>query len=195
MPSQIAAGVGGDVPGATSDPREEILVRFSHGHIVTKTDYKFISVHAKMFTLDNTEDGTYDAEYHLLTPIEDTLDRPSNPVPPYDTPVGPVEHVTINAYTKGRWTFASGDQIFAVGNANFHAVKTAKGSSEGLLWITGDQIITGGTGIYEGAQGLKTLGGSAEVSHLHAKKKSVFVSRTVDCFRIVLGKYIYHPPA
>jgi hypothetical protein len=195
MPSHHQpAGVGGDVPGATSDFREEVLVRFSQGHIVTDHSLEFFSVRANLFKLDNTPDGFYEGEYHLITPIADVFNRPSNPLPPYNLPVGPVEHVTINTYTKGRWTFRNGDSISAVGNANFHAVQTTPGANGGvLLWVTGDQIITGGTGTYQGAEGLKILGGSAEVPNLPVRPRSLFVARTVDCFRIVRGKYIFHP--
>ena len=199
MPAQpLPAGVGGDVPGATSDPREEILVRFSQGHIVTNHAFKFFSVTAKLFTLDNTPDGYYEAEYQLTTPLADIVDRPAKPVPPYDTPVGPVEHTSVNAQTKGRWTFADGSSLSAIGNGNFHALRTAPGPKGSvMLWLTADQIITGGTGIYEGAQGLKILSGSAELAGDFQKGKGLFafVGRTVDCFRVVRGQYIYRPPA
>jgi hypothetical protein len=196
-----SAGVGGDVPAATSDSREEMLVRFSEGYIVTDSALEFFSVRANLFKLDDSPDGFYEGEYRLITPIADVFKRASNPVAPYDTPVGPVEHVTINTYTKGRWAFGDGSSIFAVGNANFHAVKTsAAADSSLLLWITGDQIITGGTGVYQGAQGLKIMGGSAEApalplkpGGLFEKVKGLFVARTVDCFRVVRAQYIYSP--
>jgi hypothetical protein len=194
------AAVGGDVPGATSDPREEVLVRFSEGHIITDSSFEFFRVRANLFKLDNTPDGFYEGVYQLTTsPYVGIFNRPSNPVPPYDTPVGPVEHVTTNTYTKGRWAFADGSSIYAVGNANFHAVRTSPAANSSvLLWVTGDQIITGGTGIYQGAEGLKIIGGSAEApdfpirpTSLFQKVSGLFAARTVDCFRIVRAQYIY----
>jgi hypothetical protein len=202
MATQLrSASVGGDVPAATSDAREEVLVRFSEGTIVTDSSLEFFSVRANLFTLDDTPDGFYEGEYRLIAPIADVFKRPANPVPPYDTPVGPVEHVTINTYTKGRWAFRDGSSIFAVGNANFHAVRTSSApDSSVILFVTGDQIITGGTGVYQGAEGLKIHGGSAEVPALPLKQttlfekvKGLFVARTVDCFRVVRAQYIYRP--
>lgn len=189
-----SAGAGGDVPGATSDAREEVLLRFSQGHIVTDQSWEFFSVRANLYTLDNRPDGIYEGEYQLTVPAGDVFDRPPQPAPPFDTPVGPVDHVTINTYTKGRWTFGDGSSIAAVGTANFHAVKTSPGPNGGvLLWVTGDQIITGGTGSYEGAQGLKILGGSADVPNFPARPSMLFVARTVDAFRIIRAEFIYHP--
>lgn len=194
------SAVGGDVPGATSDPREEVLVRYSQGHLITDGSLEYFSVRANLFKLDGTPDGFYEGVYHLITfPVTGLFNRPSNPPPPYDSPVGPVDHVTINTQTKGRWAFGDGNSIYAVGNANFHAVRTsAAADSTVLLWVTGDQIITGGTGVYEGAEGLKILGGSAELPALPIQipffqqiGTLLFTARTVDCFRIVRAGNIF----
>ena len=187
-------GVGGDVPGATSDWREEVLVRLTQGHVVTDRSLHYFSARAHIYTLDNRPDGRYEGEYELISAPSDVFARPPQPVPPFDTPVGPVEHVTINTHTKGLWTFRDGSSIAAVGNANFHAVKTSGGpGGVVMLWVTGDQIITGGTGRYAGVQGLKTLGGSANLPNLPSHASQMFVARTVDAFRIILGDNIGHP--
>ncbi len=189
-----STGVGGDVPGATSDPREEVLVRFTQGHLVTDASLHYFSARADIYTLDNRPDGRYQGEYELISAPSDMFLRPPDPVPPFDTPVGPVEHVTINTHTKGLWTFRDGSSIAAVGNANFHAVKTSPGPKGAvMLWVTGDQIITGGTGRYAGVQGLKTLGGSTNLPNFPNHASKLFVARTVDAFRIILGEHIWHP--
>jgi hypothetical protein len=195
VPGKIQpTAVGGDVPAATTDPREEVLVRFSQGHIVTDESLQFFSVRANIHTLDNRPDGTYEGEYELIEAPADVFNRPDPPVPPFDTPVGPVDHVTINTHTKGLWTFGDGSSIAAIGPANFHAVKMSSGPNGGvMLWVTGDQVITGGTGRYEGVQGLKTLGGSADVPNLPSRPGMLFVARTVDAFRIIRGEHIYRP--
>jgi hypothetical protein len=182
-------GVGGDVPAAASDPREEVLVRFSDGHVITDESSQFFSVRALMYTLDNRPDGIYEGEYQLIVAPAEVFNRPQPPVPPFDLPQGPLEHMIANTYTKGRWTFGDGSSLTAIGSANFHAVKTTPGpDGPALLWITGHQIITGGTGRYEGAQGLKTQGGSANVGAFGFGSPSrLFVGRTVDTFRVFRG--------
>ena len=192
MPNEIPlAVVGGDVPGATSDVREEVLVRITQGSILTDQSLQYFSVRANIYTLEGLHDGVYEGEYQLTEKFADVFNRPPQPVPPFNVPQGPVYPVPINAYTKGLWTFSDGSSIAAVGTANFHAVKGSFGSNGGvLLWITGDQFITGGTGLYAGVKGLKTLGGSANMPTVPTQLSELFVARTVDAFRIIRGEFI-----
>lgn len=191
----------GEPEGAKSDPREDLLIRFSHGHIVTEMSGNAFSVRADLYTLDNRPDGRYEGEYQLVAPPSDAFNRPPQPVPPFDQPVGPVQHVTVNAYTKGRWTFRDGSSIEAVGAANFHAVRLAKGDDEDdseqgrvLLWLTGEQIVTGGTGRFAGAQGLKTIGGSSLVPDFPPRAGLHFPASAVDLFRVVHAEFIAGAP-
>ncbi len=70
-------------------------------------------------------------------------------------------------------------------------MRSASNASAGaILWVTGNQIITGGTGLYDGVQGLKILSGSADLPALPSPAAMQFPARTVDAFRIVLSEYI-----
>lgn len=181
-----AAGTGGDVPGAISDAREEVLVRFTRGQVVTEPSFKFFSVTADIYKLDGSPDGVYEGEYQLTAPPADLFLRPVQPIPPFDVPQGPVDHITINAYTKGRWKFADGSSILAMGTANFHAVKVSSAANAPVkLWVTGNQIITGGTGQFDGVQGLKILSGACDLPSLPAQPGQLFPAQTVDAFRII----------
>ena len=71
-----------------------------------------------IYTLDDDLDGFYAGEYQLVAAPSDVFTRPPRLLPPFNALAGPVQHVTINAYTKGHWTFRDGSSLAAVGTAN-----------------------------------------------------------------------------
>jgi hypothetical protein len=116
------------------------------------------------------------------------------PKPPFDKPAPPVDEVNILSYAKGIWTFGDGSSITAIGPANIHVIYYVDGSAQ--LWITGNQIITAGTGRYAGAQGLKTVGGSTWVPADKAgdlSKAGTFSANTIEVFRVVAADSIGNP--
>lgn len=148
-----------------------------------------------MYMLDGTEDGIskgIDAPVSLAALKEaQDLSKPANPKAPFNEPGPPVADVNILSYTKGFWRFADGSTITAIGPANVRVVLFSDEATE--LWITGDQIITGGTGRYAGAQGLKTVAGSSWVR----PGRELFIpepfsAKTIEVFRIVRAENIGH---
>jgi hypothetical protein len=198
-------GALSEVPSqANTDPREELIVRYTIGQGVVyaksggrnkpPTEAR-IRVEGKMYKLDGTEDGSsigIDAPVSLAALQEaKDLSKPPNPKPPFNEPKSPVAEVNILSYTKGFWRFADGSSITAVGPANVRVVLFSDEATE--LWITGDQIITGGTGRYAEAQGLKTVAGSFWVR----PGRELFIpepfsAKTIEVFRIVRSEYIGH---
>jgi hypothetical protein len=176
---------------ARSFPHEEILVRYVMGQGNFSPDGKYISINCKAFTLDGEDNGTYVGVDEPLSQGQDliakVLQRPPQPPPPFDTPDGQdgkVEHIVPLSYSKGLRTFPDGSTITAVGPANLHAVVYVDGASQ--FWVTSNLIITNGTGVYQGAQGLKTVAGSTWVEP--GKKLTdlgTFGVRTVEVYRIV----------
>jgi len=182
-----------------TDPREELIIRYTVGQGVVHsrpaenpTEVR-ITVTGKIYTLDGKEDGTWegvDAPVSLpaLQEAQD-LTRPANPEEPFDKPEPPVKQVNILTHSKGVWKFADGSSITAIGPANVRIVLFPNNATE--LWVTGEQIITNGTGRYEGAQGLKTVGGSSWVR----PGRPLFIpepfsAKTVEVFRIVRREFI-----
>ena len=204
----LAAKLGGfsEVPSqAHTDHREELIVRYTVGQGVVyarssgpnkpPTEAR-IRVEGKMYKLDGTEDGSsigIDAPVSLAALQEaQNLSEPAKPKPPFNEPGPPVAEVNILSYTKGFWRFADGSSITAIGPANVRVVLFSDKATE--LWITGEQIITGGTGRYAGAQGLKTVAGSSWVR----PGRELFIpepfsAKTIEVFRIVRSEYIGHP--
>lgn len=199
-------GVFFEVPSqAYTDPREELIVRYTVGQGVVHarssgpnkppTEAR-IRVEGKMYKLDGTEDGSsqgIDAPVSLAALQEaQDLSKPPNPKPPFNEPGPPVAEVNILSYTKGFWRFADGSSITAIGPANVRVVLFSDKATE--LWITGEQIITGGTGRYAGAQGLKTVAGSSWVRPgRELFTPEPFSAKTIEVFRVVRSEYIGHP--
>jgi hypothetical protein len=106
-----------------------------------------------------------------------------------DQPVGPVPHPEIKEWTKGLWTFADGSEIYAVGQARSHLVPLTDGSF--LFMVATGQIITNGSGRYDGAHGTKQATGTTLVpAGLIQQGKfpapgMVFDAKTVETFRIL----------
>ncbi len=197
---ELAAKLGllsGVPSGAYTDPREELIVRYTIGQGVVHAQFSDpkkpptdvrITVVGKMYMLDGTEDGSWegvDAPVSLAALQEaQDLTKPPNPKPPFDEPEPPVGEVNILSNSKGIWKFAEGSSITAIGPANVRVVLYPDKATQ--LWITGEQIITNGTGRYAGAQGLKTVGGSSWVRPgRELLIPEPFSANTIEVFRIV----------
>lgn len=190
--------IPGGVPGdAHTDPgREELIVRYCDGtgQFGLADGRPFIKIKCKMYKLSGEEDGYHEGiDVPVIPNILEVFNRPPAPDPPFDEPKGPMVHFTVFSHAKGTWTFGDGSSISAVGPANLHAIGYIDTASQ--LWVSADQLITGGTGRYAGAQGLKTVGGSSWV----AKGKPFtatdpFMVRILEVFRVVRSEFIASPP-
>lgn len=188
---QIAEKLGGlpDVPSAAhTDPREELIIRYTKGdgEFVFVNNQPKIVVRGKMYKIDGEEDGSWEGIDQPIAPIPDTFKSPPTPKPPFDKPDPPVDQVPVLSYSKGIFRFGDGSSITAIGPANIRVIYYVDGAAQ--LWITGEQIITNGTGRYAGAQGLKTVGGSTWVPADKATDLSQagkFMANTIEVFRVI----------
>jgi hypothetical protein len=176
---------------ALTDPeREEVLIRYVIGTGRFSKDGKYINIDTKAYKLNGEPDGTYiGVDEPIFKNIAETFDRPNPPLPPFDKPAGPMIHVMPLSFSKGLRTFPDGSTITAIGPANLHVVKYVDDASQ--FWVTSNLIITNGTGRYEGAQGVKIVGGSTWVEP--GKKLTElgeFSVKTVEVYRIVLPRFI-----
>ncbi|HEU4386682.1 MAG TPA: hypothetical protein VFV34_02715 [Blastocatellia bacterium] len=195
-------GATPDVPAEAypAGSPEELIVRYTlgSGKFVMVGGGPRIVVKGDMYKLDGTPDGSWEGIDDPLTiaNVAKSFSAPPEPEPPFDEPKPTVNRVDTLSYSKGIFRFGDGSSIEAIGPANIRVIYYVDGSAQ--LWITGDQIITTGTGRYAGAQGLKTVGGSTWVP----KEKAVdltqageFSAKTIEVFRVVRAQYIEGGPS
>jgi hypothetical protein len=191
---------------AYSDPREEVIIRYTVGEGEWSQDKKFNLLRMKMYKMNGEEDGTHDGVWepqnvNLTTPegqkegVKLLLSRPKPPLGPLDEPEGPIEHIPIRAYTKAIWTFGDASSITAVGPANLHLVGYKDGSNIFLVSVAA--IITNGTGRYKGAYGVKTALGSTFVPQgvnlFEPGGTGKFGAVTVETFRVIRAEFVGKP--
>jgi hypothetical protein len=172
---------------AQSDPREEVIIRYTRGTGRFSADKKYITLLMKQYMLDDQADGYHQGvwEARFKDPSE-LLARPPNPTGPMNEPRGPIPHIPVVAYTKGIWVFGDGSSITAVGPALSHLIPLKDGSF--LFMVSTGQIITNGTGRYGRAQGLKTSLGATHIGagvNLFGPGNVQFTAMTIDTFRVV----------
>jgi hypothetical protein len=170
-----------------SDPREEVILRYTKGKGRFDRQKRFITLTMAQFRFSGEQDGHHEGvwERQFERP-EQLIARPANPQGPYNEPRGPVPHVPIIAQTKGVWVFEDDSAITAVGPALSHLVPLKGGGF--LFTVTCAQYVTGGTGRYKGVRGLKTSLGSTFVPRgvdLFGQADIEFDATTVDTFRVV----------
>jgi hypothetical protein len=188
--NSIATGLGSalQVPRiATSDPREEVLIRYTVGTGQFSADKKYNVLRMKMFMMNGQPDGSHDGVWEPQLPPEQLYQRPNPPQGPLDRPEGPIEHIPIRAYTKAIWTFGDGSSVTAVGPANLHLVRFTDESQIFLVSVAA--IITNGSGRYQGAYGVKTALGSTFIPRgtdlFNLPPETTFAAVTVETFRII----------
>src|SRR5260221_1889390 len=145
----------------------------------------------KMYTLDGREDGYHEGvwEAQFKDPRE-LLARPAPPEGPMNEPRGPVPNAPVMAHTKAHWVFSDQSSIIVAGPGASHLIPLRDGSF--LFLVSTAQIITGGTGRFEGAYGLVQSLGSTHVPagvNLFGKDDVSFVATTIDTFRIIPGRH------
>jgi len=181
---------------AHTDPREELIIRYTigSGKFVLVRGSPKIVVTGKIYKLNGDEDGKWEGIDEPVAPIPETFVPPPEPQPPFDKPAPVVDTVEVLSYAKGRFTFGDGSSITAIGPANIRVIYYVDGAAQ--LWITGDQIITNGTGAFADARGLKTVGGSTWVTAEKAADLTAageFQAKTIEVFRVIRGKDIKRP--
>lgn len=194
---QIAAQIGllSSTPDvALTDPqREEVLIRYVIGQGQFSKDGKYIAINTQAYKLNGEPDGTYiGVDQPIFHNVAETFARPNPPLPPFDQPAGPMIQVKPLSFSKGLRTFPDGSTITAIGPANLHVVSYVDGASQ--FWVTSNLIITNGTGRYQGAHGVKIVGGSTWVEPGKPLTALDFFSvKTVEVYRIVRSEFIASP--
>lgn len=181
-----------DFTPAQAAPGEEVLMRYFYGRGRFSADKKFISLQMDMLRPDGSADGSMLGVWEArFSSPEELLVVPPQPVRSFDDPVGPIPSIEPRASTKGTWTFGDGSSITAVGPAMTSLTRLADGGF--LFMVATMQWITGGTGRYAGAQGLKSSLGSTHVPpgvDFFSPQVSEFDATTIDTFRVMPGSYI-----
>jgi len=171
-------------PAAVAGPGETVVLRYTVGTGSFSADGRYILLKSQMFKMDGTPDGHHEGVFQSRFQDPSVLGQwPPPPAPPLDAS-GPVEAVEPRADTKAVWTFGDGSSIIAVGPAAVYVSPMPDGSSMFFVSVAGS--ITGGTGRFAGARGIKTaLGGT----HLEAGAPfgpgAEFPGRTIETFRII----------
>jgi hypothetical protein len=172
---------------AQSTPGEDVIVRFTRGTGRFSADKRYIALDMTMYTPDGQPDGYHQGVWEAqFTDPSQLLARPAPPTGPMNQPQGPVEHLSPSAETKAVWVFGDQSAITAIGAAMSHLVPLDDGSF--LFMVCCAQVITGGTGRFQGVHGLKTSMGSTHVARgvdLFGPGDVQFEATTVDTFRIL----------
>jgi hypothetical protein len=185
--------VAGDYPSEAHDPREELIVRYTTGTAKFSDDHRYLTFAGSIHKLNGDPDGHWKGEYELEAPIAQWRTKPAPPSPPFDDPGPPMEHVAAQAYSKATWAFGDGSSITVIGTALLYLISYIDGwgAKATQFWFSGNQIITGGTGKFTGARGLKTQGGSIYVPAGRVFPGAEEVSTvTAETFRVTRKDYI-----
>lgn len=186
---------------ARSNWREELIVtycvgrgKFSEGPDFTP-QRQIINLQMDMYDFNGNWLGYQLGVHESMSSTQELLYVPP---PPTSMDAPPVQELPIKEWTKGVWTFADGSEIFVVGSAQSHLIPYKDGSF--LFMVTTGQIITKGSGRYEGAHGSKQATGTAFVpagliqSGKFPAPGFEFVARTIEVFRIVKAQDINPNP-
>jgi haloalkane dehalogenase len=178
---------------AQSGAQEEIIISYTRGQGRFSDDKRYIALDHRIYMIDGRENGHHQGVWErLFDDPRELISRPNPPVGPLNEPVGPVERGPIAAATKAMWAFSDG-AIFSVGPAASHLIPLSDGSF--LFLVSTAQVITHGTGRFQGAYGLTQSLGATHVPQgvdLFGSQPVVFPATTMDTFKI---KVLRSPPA
>lgn len=157
----------------------------------------YINLLMDVYDLNGNWIGTQEGVHLSHSTAADLLAVPPPTQDPFDQPDSPVPQPPAKEWTKGRWTFADGSSVLAVGPARSRLVPFKDGSF--LFMVATGQTITSGTGRYEGCAGTKQATGTAFVpAGLIPGKFPVagmtFEAKTIEVFRLVKSRDIGPPP-
>jgi hypothetical protein len=176
---------------------EELAARYTIGKGKFSADRRYLSIEGTVYLLNEQSVGKWAGIYELVAPISNWSQIPAPDVPPYNRPEGPVSKPDPQAYSKGQWEIDAGSTISAVGPALILTTRlstTTKVETNGnfdwnpdtILWISANQVITNGTGRFEGALGTKTSAVSIFLPGDQSLDTVTEVDvKTIDAFRIV----------
>jgi hypothetical protein len=178
---------------AHSNWREEVHVVYcvGKGKFGNNADFKqrqFINLQMDMYDLSGRWVGYQLGVHESTSGLQDLLNPPPPPTGSWSEP-SPVPELPFKEWTKGVWTFADGSAVYAVGQAYSQLVPLRDGRF--MFMVTTGQVITNGTGRYEGAHGIKQATGTTLVpaglleSGRFPAPGITFDAKTIEVFRIV----------
>jgi hypothetical protein len=187
-----------------SNWREELIVVYCVGQGKFSSppnlspDTAYINLLMDMYDLNGNWVGTQEGVHLSHSTQQDLLAVLPETEGPFDQPDSPVPQPPAKEWTKGKWTFADGSSVLAVGPARSRLVPLKDGSA--LFMVATGQTITSGTGRYEGCAGSKQATGTTLVPADLVKSGKfpapgmTFLAKTVEVFRIVRKRDIGPPP-
>jgi hypothetical protein len=179
-------------PEAHSREMEEVLLYYCVGKGKFSPDVKFINLQMEMYDIHGRWVGWQFGMHESERPFEQLLTVPESPPEPIDTP--PIPRQEVLEWTKGQWIFADGSAIYAAGPARSQLIPLNNGDFH--FKVTTGQIITNGTGVYEGCAGIKEATGTTLVpasiisSGNFPRPGLEFDARTFETFRIVRKSFV-----
>lgn len=171
---------------------EEVFIVYSTGRgkfSETGPPY-YINLEVDLFDFNGRWVGYESGVNFSLDPPPASFGTPDPPPLPIDQP--PVPAVPARSWTKGLFTFNDGALIVA-GPALTHLTPMHNGDL--LFSVTTSHMITGGTGLYEGARGTKQATGTAIVPHALLQSGKFpspgleFPVTTIETFRLVRKQF------
>ena len=178
---------------ARSTGVEEVFALYNTGKGTFDTTTQYINLQTDMFDFTGQWIGIQTGVHVNTTPLDppDLLPRqlfavPPAPPIPMDQPLVPHEH--RSEWTKGLFTFADGSSMVGEGPAWTHLIPVVDGSF--IFMVTTSQVITQGTGVFEGVQGIKQGTGSTYVAPglfpgQFPSPGFEFHAQSIDTFRLV----------
>lgn len=178
---------------------EDLIVIFTIGDGTISRDTSknktYLKGQGKIYRMDDTQDGKWEGIHDIVVPLSDLWTTPPPPPPPpFNRPVGPVPEPPAQAFTKGMWTFADGSSLTAVGQAILHAATVQNEATN--LFVAANEVVSNGSGRYEGAHGLKTSATSLYLPPGMPLEGAANVSlKSLEVFRVTRREFIGPPPA
>ena len=171
---------------ANTTANEEVLVVYTRGQGRFNANKSFIALDNIMYDVGQRPIGRHQGVWQaLFEDPSELLARHAPPVGPMNEPVGPVPRGMVAANTKAIWEFDDSSSIVTVGPAASHLIPLADGSF--LFLVSTAQVVTHGTGRYQGIYGLSQSLGATHIAagvDLFSSDVETFPATTIDSFKV-----------
>lgn len=178
---------------------EEVFSVYNVGTGTVDEQGSLINLNVNMFDLEGRWVGIQTGTQADYGPPDAVLPLglavPPPPPLPIDAP--PVPKHKRTSYTQGVWTFNDGSAIFGRGPSWTHLIPLKDGAF--MFMVTTAHVITKGTGLFEGVQGIKQGTGSTYVEPGLVQQGKFpapgvqFTAKVIDTFRFVRKGFLDIP--
>jgi hypothetical protein len=183
----------GYVPQAAhSVSTEEVFSLFTVGQGKFGDNPQYTEIQMKLYDLSGRECGSLNGLQLNRQPPPQLFQAPPPPQGAIDHPPVPQQEVAV--WTNGLYTFVDGSTIITEGMARSFLVPQQDKSL--LFMVTNSHVITEGTGVYEGVQGIKQGTGAVFVPPGEFPGKFPapgyeFLVNTIDTFRLIKKSFLH----